>query len=405
MGIVVSKPLQGVRVLEVAAWTFVPAAGAIMADLGAEVIKVEPPTGDPQRALKNLLNLDKNGPNPFNEVPNRGKRSITLDLTKPEGRAAVLKIAAGSDVFLTSYLPEVRAKLGLDVDDVRAANPKIIYVRGTGWGSKGPMKDTGGYDLAAGWATSGLAQRLLDSIGDDAPPPQPPAFYDLQGGNTLAGAAAMALFKRATTGEPSVVDVSLMNVGMWSMCPDLVAAPYMNPMIPNREHPGNPLTNWYKTSDGRWIYLVLLQADRFWGELCDVMQRPELRDDPRFANMGVRFQNKEECVRTLDEIFATANLDEWKQRLATFSGVWAPVLSVQEVHRHPQIDPNGYLPTLTDNDGVTFRIVSAPMSFDDEPTVPQGAAPELGQDTEMILMDAGMDWDEIGALRSAGALG
>ena len=400
-----SKPLEGVRVLEVAAWTFVPAGGAILADLGAEVIKVEPPSGDPQRALKNLLNLDKNGPNPFNEVPNRGKRSITIDLTKPEGHAAILKIASISDVFLTSYLPEVRQKLGLDVEHVRAANPKIIYARGSGWGSKGPMKDTGGYDLAAGWATSGLAQRLLDSIGDDAPPPQPPAFYDLQGGNTLAGAISMALFKRERTGEPSIVDVSLMNVGMWSMCPDLVSAPWAPPMIPKRATPGNPLTNWYKTSDGRWIYLVLLQADRFWGELCRVMQRPELEHDERFANMGVRFQNKEECVRTLDEIFGAADLAEWRRRLADFSGVWAPVLDVKEVHQHPQIEPNGYLPKLTDNDGVEFRIVASPMSFDDEPTVPQGPAPELGQDTEVVLMEAGLDWDEISAIRDAGALG
>ena len=400
-----SKPLEGVRVLEVAAWTFVPAAGAILADLGAEVIKVEPPTGDPQRALKNMLNLDKNGPNPFNEVPNRGKRSITIDLTKPEGRDVVLKLAADSDVFLTSYLPEVRKKLRLDVDDVRAANPKIIYARGSGWGSKGPMKDTGGYDLAAGWATSGFAKRLLDSIGDDAPPPQPPAFYDLQGGNTLAGAISTALFKRERTGEPSIVDVSLMNVGMWSMSPDLVSAPYMAPTIPDRTSPGNPLTNWYKTSDGRWIYLVLLQADRFWGELCEVMQRPDLKDDERFSNTAVRFQNKQECVRTLDEIFGSADLAEWRRRLEHFSGVWAPVLDVKEVHSHPQIEPNGYLPWLTDNEGIEFRIVASPMSFDDEPTVPQGAAPELGQDTEMILMEAGMDWDQIAALREAGARG
>jgi crotonobetainyl-CoA:carnitine CoA-transferase CaiB-like acyl-CoA transferase len=401
----VSKPLEGVRVLEVAAWTFVPAAGAILADLGAEVIKVEPPTGDPQRALKNMLNLDKNGPNPFNEVPNRGKRSITIDLTKPEGRDVVLKIAANSDVFLTSYLPAARAKLRLDVDDVRAANPKIIYARGSGWGNNGPMRETGGYDLACGWATSGFAQRLLDSIGDDAPPPQPPAFYDLQGGNTLAGAISTALFKRERSGETSIVDVSLMNVGMWSMCPDIVAAPWMPPMIPNREHPGNPLTNWYQTSDGRWIYLVLLQADRFWGELCDAMGHPELEDDERFSNMGVRFQNKEACVATLDAIFASATMDEWKARLANFSGVWAPVISVKEVHEHPQIDPNGYLPRLTDNDGVDFRLVAAPMSFDEQPTVPQGPAPELGQDTELVLMDAGLDWDEISAVRDTGALG
>jgi crotonobetainyl-CoA:carnitine CoA-transferase CaiB-like acyl-CoA transferase len=401
----VSKPLAGVRILEVAAWTFVPAGGAILADLGAEVIKVEPPAGDPQRALKNILNLDKNGPNPFNEVPNRGKRSITIDLTKPEGRDVLLKIAATCDVFVTSYLPEVRAKLRLDVDDVRAANPNIIYVRGTGWGSKGPMRDTGGYDMAAAWATSGFAKRLLDSIGDDAPPPQPPAFFDLQGGNTIAGAIGMALFKRERTGEASVVDVSLMNVGMWAMSPDLVSAPYAPPMIPNRTSPGNPLTNWYQTSDKRWLYLVLLQADRFWGELCDVMRHPELKDDARFNNAGVRFQNREECVRTLDAIFGANTLAEWQERFVGFSGVWAPVIDVKEVHTHPQIAPNGYLPELTDIDGVTFKIVAAPMSFDDEPTVPQGAAPALGQDTEMILLDAGFDWDQISAIRETGALG
>ena len=165
-----SKPLEGVRVLEVAAWTFVPAAGAILSDLGAEVIKVEPPTGDPQRALKNMLNLAAEGPNPFNEVPNRGKRSITIDLTTDAGREVVLKLAESCDVFLTSYLPAARAKLRLDVDDVRAVNADIIYARGSGWGDKGPMRDTGGYDLACGWATSGFAKRLLDSIGDDAPP-------------------------------------------------------------------------------------------------------------------------------------------------------------------------------------------------------------------------------------------
>lgn len=401
-----SKPLEGVRVLEVAAWTFVPAAGAILADLGAEVIKVEPPTGDPQRALKNMLNLDKNGPNPFNEVPNRGKRSITLDLSKPEGREVLLKVAANCDVFLTSYLPEVRKKLKLDVDDVRAVNPQIIYARGSGWGSKGPMKDTGGYDLAAGWATSGFAKRMLDSIADDAPPSQPPAFFDLQGGNTLAGAISTALFKRERSGETSIVDVSLMNVGMWAMSPDLVGAPWQDsPMLPNRDTPGNPLTNWYRTADDRWLYLVLLQADRFWAELCNVMQRPDLIDDERFKDMTQRFVNNTECVRTLDEIFASATLDEWKQRFQGFSGVWAPVLDVKEVHDHPQVGPNGYLPRLTDNDGIEFGVVATPMSFDDVPTEPQGAAPELGQHTEVILMDAGMDWDEITAVRDAGALG
>jgi crotonobetainyl-CoA:carnitine CoA-transferase CaiB-like acyl-CoA transferase len=401
-----SKPLEGVRVLEVAAWTFVPAAGAILADLGAEVIKVEPPTGDPQRALKNLLNLPKDGPNPFNEIPNRGKLSITVDLTTPRGAEVIRTLAATSDVFLTSYLPNVRKKLGLDVDDLRAVNPKIIYARGTGWGDQGPMRNTGGYDLACGWASSGFAKRLQDSTDGDAPPQQPPAFYDLQGGTTLAGAISTALFKRERSGEPSIVDVSLLNTAMWSMSPDLVSAPYQaGPMMSKRVSPSNPVVNWYRTADNRWLYLVLLQADRFWAELCGVMNRPELIADQRFADMGVRYANREECVRTLDAIFAESTLDEWKARLADFSGVWAPVLDVKEVHSHPQVGPNGYLPTLTDNSGVEFRIVSAPMHFDNVPTAPQGPSPELGQHTEELLMNAGMEWVAISALRDAGALG
>jgi crotonobetainyl-CoA:carnitine CoA-transferase CaiB-like acyl-CoA transferase len=402
-----NKPLAGVKVLEVAAWTFVPACGAILADLGADVIKVEPPTGDPQRALKNMLNLAKDGPNPFNEIPNRGKRSITLDLRKPEALAILKQIAATADVFLTSYLPEDRTKLAVDVDDIRAVNPNIIYVKGSGWGARGPMADVGGYDLAAGWATSGLAHRLTEPGAVDGPPPQPAAFFDLQGGNTLAGATAMALFKRERTGETSVVDVSLMNVGMWALAADIVGAPFQeNPMVAVRTDPGNPITNWYKTSDDRWIYLVCLQADRFWGELCNnVLDRPDLATDERYANMGVRYQNRAACVADLDAIFAAKPLEYWKQRLATFSGVWAPVLTSKEIHSHPQIDPNGFLPHLTDNEGVNFRIVSTPMQFDGQPTVPESASPELGQHTEDILLEIGMDWDQISAARDQGLLG
>jgi crotonobetainyl-CoA:carnitine CoA-transferase CaiB-like acyl-CoA transferase len=403
----VNKPLAGVKVLEVAAWTFVPACGAILADLGADVIKVEPPTGDPQRALKNMLNLAQNGPNPFNEIPNRGKRSITLDLRKPDAIAILKQLAATADVFLTSYLPEDRTKLGIDVDDIRAVNPNIIYVKGSGWGSTGPMSDVGGYDLAAGWATSGLAFRLTEPGAVNGPPPQPAAFFDLQGGNTLAGATAMALFKRERTGEPSVVDVSLMNVGMWALAPDIVGAPFQEKhMSPVRTDPGNPITNWYKTSDERWIYLVCLQADRFWGELCnDIIDRPDLATDERFVNMGVRYQHRVECVAALDAVFATKSLDEWKLRLSKFSGVWAPVLTFKEVHEHPQVEPNGFLPPLVDNDGVHFRLVSAPMQFDNQPTVPQSASPELGQHTEDLLLEIGMDWDQISAAREAGTLG
>src|SRR3984957_11709846 len=172
-------PFEGVRVIEVAAWTFVPAAGAALADLGADVIKVEPPAGDPQRGLMNMLARPGTpGANPFVEIPNRGKRSMTLDLASAEGHALLLELAATADVFLTSYLPKVRARLGIDQADLRAVNPRIIYASGSGWGARGPMANTGGFDLAAGWASSSMAFKMSRDGGE--PMFQPAAFFDLQ---------------------------------------------------------------------------------------------------------------------------------------------------------------------------------------------------------------------------------
>lgn len=399
-----SKPLEGVRVIEVAAWTFVPAAGAVMADLGADVIKVEPPNGDPQRGLANMLNFAEGAMNPFLEVPNRGKRSVTLDLTSANGRDALLKMCESADVFLTSYLPAVRSKLGIDVADVTAVNDKLIYVRGTGWGSEGPMVDTGGYDLAAGWATSGLAHRLPSPDGD--PNAQPAAFFDLIGANNIAGAVSAALYQRERTGKADVVDVSLMNVGMWAMGMDIAGSPYAPPIVQRRTEPGNPITNSYPTKDDRWLYLVCLQADRFWPEVCNTIGRPDLIDDPRFADAASRFANKTECVETLDEVFRTKTLDEWKVAFEGFSGVWAPVVSALEVRDHVQVEPNGFLPEITGLDGAsTFRVVAPPQHFGGEPTTPAGPAPETGQHTEEVLLDYGFEWDDIAALRENGALG
>jgi len=398
-----SKPFEGIRVLEVAAWTYVPSAGAILADLGADVIKVEPPTGDPQRGLQNMLNFETKGPNPFNEVPNRGKRSITLDLKTEAGRDALLAIARESDVFLTSYLPELREKLRIDVADLEAVNPRIVYVRGSGWGSEGPMKNTGGYDVAAGWATSGMARHVTT---EDGPIGQPPAFYDLLGGNAIAGAIAMALLQRERTGKAETVDVSLMNVGMWSMGPGIVSSPYVKDLLKvDRESAGNPIANHYRTKDGRWVYLVLLQGDRFWPEICRIIERDDLIGDPRFVEGAVRYENRKACIRELDETFAKRTLDDWCERLQNLSGVWAPAITLEELHRHVQVEPNGYLPVVTGHDGLEFRLVAPPARFGGDSTTPAGPAPELGQHTEAILMDVGLDWDEISRLREAGGFG
>ncbi|ROO87935.1 formyl-CoA transferase [Actinocorallia herbida] len=402
-----TKPFTGIKVLEVAAWTFVPAAGAVLADLGADVIKVEPPNGDPQRALMNLLAQSADGgkvANPFLEIPNRGKRSITLDLNAEKGRETLLRLAEESDVFLTSYLPAVRAKLGITADDLRAVNPNLIYAAGSGWGRNGPMADQGAYDLAAAWASSSMAFKM--SRGGTEPIFQPAAFFDLLGGNTIAGAVGGALFHRERTGEAVDVDVSLLNMGMWALSPDITAGPHVGQIgAPPRDAAPNPVVNSYATADGRWLYLVLLQADRFWAELCQTIDRPDLIEDPRFTDLPTRAANARECVAELDATFARHTLDEWRTRFKDFTGVWAPVLSPAEVHDHVQVSPNGLLASLESNDGAPFRLPVSPMHFGGEPGTPEGPAPELGQHTELLLLENGFDWDQITALREAGAFG
>ncbi|HWA64925.1 MAG TPA: CoA transferase [Mycobacteriales bacterium] len=398
-------PFDGVRVVEVAAWTFVPGAGAIMADLGADVIKVEPPAGDPQRGLMNLLNTAEGGPNPFIEIPNRGKRSVTLDLQSEGGRELLYRLVETADVFLTSYLPKLRERLQIDVDDLRAVNPRLVYVRGSGWGSTGPKVDVGGYDAAAAWAGGGAMYKLTEANAE-SPAMQPAAFYDLQGSSYIAGAVAMALFKRERTGGGAVVDVSLLNTGMWSMSPDIVAAPYTGELFrADRKNAANPIASFYRTSDDRWISLVCLQADRFWAELCGLMGRSDLADDPRYVDMAARYRNRRECVAELDAIFAGKTVEEWREALANFSGVWSAAQTFEELHADEQVAANQYLSELTASDGRTFRVVAPPYQFDGQPSSSGRAAPELGQHTEEVLLDAGLDWDQITTYRDSGALG
>lgn len=400
----VTGPFEGVRVLEVAAWTFVPGAGAIMADLGADVIKVEPPGGDPQRALHNSLNAEELAPKPYIEIPNRGKRSMTIDLRIPAGQHVLHRLAGAADVFLTSYLPAVRQRLHLDVDDLLAITPQLIYVRGSGWGSRGAMTNVGAFDVAAAWAAAGT-QHKLTPPGSDEPVPQPAAFYDLQGSNSIAGAVAMALFRRERTGRGAVIDVSLLNTGMWAMSPDLFAAAQGELPRQSRLTANNPMVNAYRTKDDRWLNLVCLQSDRFWAELCGLLGRNDLAADVRFADAAQRDNNRDACIAELDATFATRSLAEWQGALADFSGVWSTMATFDEVRRSEAVSANDYLPEVIGHDGRSFQLVAPPYQFDEQPTRPRGPAPEVGQHTEEVLLDSGLSWEEIGACREQGAFG
>ncbi len=399
------RPLEGIKVVEVATWAFVPAAGGILSDMGATVIKVEPPAGDPLRALR--IGGSGTGQHGFVlswENYNRGKRSITLDLRHPEGVEVLYKLLGDTDVFLTNLLPPARRRMGIDIEEVRKRFPNLIYSVGSGLGQHGPEADKGGYDSITFWARGGIASQITP---EDSPYPivQPSAaFGDCTSAAMLAGAVAAAIAQRAMSGEASVVDVSLLASSMWVMQRSITQATLDSVerlAKPKRHQVSNPLVNIYQTSDGRFVSLCMLQGQRYWAGFCEAVGRPDLIKDPRFETDTLRATNIAACTAELDDIFRTRPLAQWREILATQDGQWDVVQHVGELKDDRQVKANGYLQPVDYSDGRTLMMVSVPMQFNGAP-LPARPAPELGADTEVILQELGYDWDRISRLKDAG---
>jgi crotonobetainyl-CoA:carnitine CoA-transferase CaiB-like acyl-CoA transferase len=400
--------MQGVRVLEVAEHTFVPAASALLADWGAEVVKIEHvERGDAMRGLASSgLAIMGTTVHVLLEHSNRGKQSLGLDLKSDEGLDLLYKLVATCDVFLTNKLPSVRTKLKIDVDDVRAHNPDIIYVSGTGQGERGPDADRGSYDSLSYWARSGIAMAMKQPTYDYVPGPPGPGFGDSIGAMTIAGGIMGALYHRERTGEATTVDVSLLGTAMWSMGQSVSLAlqhgQAFAPPPPNQPA-GNPLSAVYETSDGKWLNLCCLQPGRYWPEVCQVIGRPELADDERFADAESIKQNVTEAADLLRAAFAERTADEWRLAFAGFSGQWTMVQDALEAAADPQSVANGYVQDCETAEGTPFQLATAPVQYGGEPAQPR-RAPQFNEHGDAILSELGLDWDTIVDLKVRGVV-
>src|SRR6202044_1807044 len=332
----------------VAQFTFVPAAGAVLADWGADVIKVEhAEKGDPQRGLRALMDMPVGSGSfaPLMEHPNRGKRSIGLALEQPEALQVLHELIRTSDVFLTNFLPAARRRLGIELDDVRKINPDIIYVRGSGFGATGPDSEKGCYDSTAMWARAGSAVGTTPVDFDGLCVMPAGAYGDSLGGMTIAGGIAGALFARERTGETSVIDVSLLGVGAWANALSVGFA-LLEGGPPERRAPGssartNPLVGNYRTADNRWIVLAMLQPSRYWPEFCRRIDREDLIIDGRFATADALMGNAAQAAEVLQKVIGERTLAEWTSQFSSMEGQWAVAQDPWEVGRDPALRANG----------------------------------------------------------------
>jgi crotonobetainyl-CoA:carnitine CoA-transferase CaiB-like acyl-CoA transferase len=405
------KVMEGVRILEVAQFTFVPVAGALLADWGADVIKIEHPVrGDTQRGF---INLDGVPIDPERNVmmahPNRGKRSVGIDVSKPEGQQLIYDLAKECDVFLTNYLPEQRQKLRIDLEHIRAANPNIIYARGSALGDKGPERLKGGFDSTAFWARGGSAM-CVTPAELNGPLTQPgPAYGDTIGGTNIAGGISAALFHREKTGEAVELDVSLLSSGIWAVGMGLAvtieSGKCQAPKMPaSGGAKGNPFVGVFQTADGRHLNLTILTPGPYLADTWEHLGRPELMQDDRFNTAEALMANWVDGSVEVTRAIASQPMSHWFERFKTLRGQWAPYQTLEEIARDPQALENDMIIDVEATDGGRpIKLAAGPVQFNHTPTQ-AGRSPEAAEHTEVVLMELGIEWDRIEALKASGAV-
>lgn len=392
-----SGPLHGTQVVELGGWVVGPSTAAILADWGADVLKVEPPDGDPNRAWTT-------GRNPTFELDNRGKRSMTLDVDTEAGRQVLFSLLEDTDVFVTNLRPRSLDSLGLDYRSVADRLPRLVYAQITGYGLEGPDRDRPAYDGGAFWARGGVLAGMM------APGVQPPSSPGGSGDHmtavsTVAGIAA-ALVARQRTGRGQLVSSSLLRSAIYAVGSDLnqfLRTGSGFPVRP-RSEATNPLYNSYRCRDGRYIFLLGLQPDRHWEPVVAALGRPGLLTDPRFATVAARAANASHLIAIMDGCFASADREAWAGTLDAHGVWWAPLQRTADLPDDPQVVASGAFVDVPTGEGPA-AMVASPVDFSNTVWSVSRRAPEAGEHTEEVLLERGADWDQISELRASGAFG